>query len=158
MAFCFVDNSAINDRATRKRMRSHAMAGKNAGRKFYRPSRVQLERGKRELPDQTRRPSKGILEQKFIHEPSMALQRQMKPPFACHTGLQRSVGHQVAGYALPMEFSVDNWRSVHQCAYRKRLEPAYVDRFQSSTLFRHPYFPKSTAALLFTTAQSSSTT
>ncbi|KAF2812783.1 uncharacterized protein BDZ99DRAFT_555576 [Mytilinidion resinicola] len=40
MPFQFIDSNASADRATRRRIRSHAAMGKNVGRKIVRPSRI----------------------------------------------------------------------------------------------------------------------
>jgi hypothetical protein len=40
MSYAFVDNAAVNDRATRRRIRSHVAKGRNTGKTIVRPSRV----------------------------------------------------------------------------------------------------------------------
>jgi hypothetical protein len=40
MGFEFVNNNATIDRASRRRIRSHAAKGKNVGRKLVRPSKI----------------------------------------------------------------------------------------------------------------------
>jgi hypothetical protein len=63
MPFEFVDNSAVIDRATRRRIRSHVAVGKNRGKLVVRPSRKEafLLKGKIYIPEEAMK-DKGHLE------------------------------------------------------------------------------------------------
>lgn len=104
MSFVFVENATI-DRKTRRKIRSHVMQGKNAGRTIHRASRIHGHP----------RPSPAKTDERVTHKRSEHCPKKPRTGTSVVETPQKMLGHMFSGQIFPVTLSWENRRTIHQC-------------------------------------------
>lgn len=120
MTFHFVDNWSI-DKTSRKRIRSHVMTGKNAGRTLNRASKYSrikntATKDENALPKKVEQMLETVTRDEVVPKKTEETSVKRDQP-AIVSVICKALGHQYTGYSVPVEFSIDGRKTVHQCKY-----------------------------------------